>query len=151
LQQVARSLNGSQEVVFAAKGTHWDARYLVDYYQHWYKDDGGTTHVDQYSNRKWVIKYIGTDPESIHNTWYEYETPVSGGRGDGILAKSGEDYYLKIGSDDLSNSIPDKDDIIALTIRWDGQEASPFLKGLEPISWDGPGESLKLKIADSTF
>jgi len=151
LQKVVRSLNSSQEVVFAAKGTHWDARYLVDYYQHWYKDDDGTTHVDQYSNGKWEIKYIGTDPESIHSTWYEYETPVSGGRGNGIFAKTDEDYYLKIGGDNLSNSIPDKNDVIALTIRWDGQVASPFLKGLEPISWDGSEESFKLKIAESAY
>lgn len=124
LPRIALCLNDSQKAVFTDKGTNWDARYIVDYYQHWYKDDKGITQLDQFSNAKWVVKYIGPDPESIHNLRYEYKTPGTGGSGDGIYVKSGEDYYLKIGGEYGGNNIPDKDTVCTLTIQWNGREES---------------------------
>jgi hypothetical protein len=126
LQKAMLTLNGSQEAVFADRGTYWDARYVVDYYQHWYKDDKGVTRLDEYSNGKWAVKYIGPDPQSIHDIRYEYKTPGRGGSGDGIIVKTGEDYYLKIGNG--RGHIPDKDSVITLTIRWNSIEESLNLK-----------------------
>lgn len=123
LQNVFLSLNDSQKAVFADKGTYWDARYVVDYYQHWYKDDRGTTHHDQYSNGKWAVKYIGPDPQSIRDIKYEYKTPGEGGSGDGILEKIGEDYCLRLANNERGD-IPDKDTVCTITIQWDGKEES---------------------------
>jgi len=129
VRKAVLALNDTQEVVIADKGTYWDARYVVDYYQHWYKDDKGLTRLDQYSNGKWEVNYIGADQQSIHDITYEYKTPGRGGGGDGIIEKIGEDYYLRIGSD-AGDIIPDKDSVCTLTIKWDGKEESLNLKML---------------------
>jgi|GEM_PF-1264372 len=127
LRKVVLSLNGSHEAVFADKGTNWDASYIVNYYEHWYKDDKGLAHVDQYSNGKWVVKYIGPDPQFVHDIRYECKTPGRSGSGNRNFLKIGEDYYLRIGNDE-GNSIPDKDSVITITIQWDGKEESLNLK-----------------------
>jgi len=129
LQNVVLSLNGSQKAVFEDKGTNWDVSYIVDYYQHWYKDDKGMTHLDQYSNGKWKVKYIGPDPQSIHNIRYKYKTPGEGGSGDGIFERIGEDYYLRIGNRE-GNIIPDKDSVITMAIQWDDKGEALNLKML---------------------
>ncbi len=133
LQKVMLSLNKSQEAVFADQGLYWDASYIVDYYQHWYKDDRGLTRLDQYSNGKWVVKYIGPDPRSIHDIRYEYKAPGQGGSGDGIFTKIGEDYYLRIGNG-AGNIIPDKDSDITMTIQWSDKWESLNLKMLSSKS-----------------
>lgn len=56
---IVNSLNNSQTMVRAAQSQYWDAQYLVEYYQHWYKDAVGGAHADQYSAGKWSVKYIG--------------------------------------------------------------------------------------------
>ncbi len=133
LKNAVLSLNGSQEAVFVDKGTYWEASYIDDYYQHWYTDDRGLGHLEQYSNGKWTVKYIGPDPQSIHDIRYEYKTPGRGGSGDGIFEKIGEDYYLRIGND-TDNIIPDKDSIITITIQWAGKSESLNLKMLSKSS-----------------
>lgn len=103
--------------------------YSDDYYQHWYKDDRGLARVEQYSNGKWAVKYIGPDPQSIHDIRYEYKTPGRSSSGDGIIEKIGEDYYLRIGNGE-GNIIPDKDSVITMTIQWAGKGESLNLKML---------------------
>lgn len=95
----------------------------------------GLAHVDQYSNGKWAVKYIGSDPQSIHDIRYEYKTAGRSGSGAGIIEKIGEDYYLRIGNGE-GNIIPDKDSVITMTIQWDGTEESLNLKMLSRSSKD---------------
>lgn len=133
LQKAAVSLNDTQRAVFVDRGTYWDARYVIDYYQHWYKDDRGTTQLDQDSEGKWTVKYTGSNPESIHNLKYEYETLAGGGShtdsGNGILKKVGDSYYLQTNSG--NGGIPGKESFPNINIQWDGQQESLKLKMIE--------------------
>jgi hypothetical protein len=121
------SLNDSQTNVFSAGSKNWDAQYAVEYYQHWYKDDAGITRVDQSASGKWSIKYIGSNPVSIQDVKYSYKTPTRGGRGDGILEKDGDYYYLRVGAGG-DDAIPTKDGAYTITITWDGREETLNLK-----------------------
>jgi len=127
IPNIMSALNNSQRTVFIAKSQNWDAQYLVEYYQHWYKDAAGVTHADQYSTGKWSVKYIGPNPESIQGIKYTYRTPAHGGSGDGIFAKEGEYYYLVL-PEDKSNSIPTNNSVYTLTITSPGQEETLDLK-----------------------
>lgn len=129
LQEAALSLNDSRKAVFADKGTYWDVRYVSDYYQHWYKDDNDTTHLDQDSKGKWTVKYTGPNPESIRNLKFECNAWSGGGclndSGNGILDKIGDSYYLRYNND---VGIPDNESAITVNIEWDGQQESLDLK-----------------------
>jgi hypothetical protein len=149
LDQISFTLNNSQKVIFADKGTYWDAQYIVDYYQHWYKDKRGFAEVDQYSNENWMVKYIGSNLQS-RDLRYEYTSPSGSGYGDGFYVKKGDSYYLIVGGGASNGSIPDKNSVLTLTIKWDGKEESlklravnqKFLRYLQTKSWE--------EIADET-
>ena len=127
----ADSLNGVKEMVFADKGSCWDARYTVKYFQYWYKDNTGKIGIDQYSKGQWLVKYLGSDPESIHDLKYEYTHLAGGGSGNingpGILHKIGKDYYLRLSYSE-GRSIPNKDDVYTLTIQCEGKKDTLHLK-----------------------
>lgn len=121
LKRAVFSLNDGQKAVFTAKGKNWDARLDTQYYQHWYKDDEDTTHVDQRSDSQWTVKYLGSNPESVKDLRYEYTNQSHSGSGTGHLEKKGEDYYLVIGSsgdDGMINMEAER----GLVIHWDGQK-----------------------------
>jgi hypothetical protein len=127
-------LNGTEEMVFADKSSHWDANLTIKYYQYWYKDNRDAIHICQRSNEKWLVKYLGPDPESVHNLKYKYTLLNGGGSGNiygpGILHKIGKDYYLQLGNSQ-SNGIPDKDDVYTLAIQWDDQKETLHLKSIK--------------------
>ncbi|MGI5921093.1 MAG: hypothetical protein ACOX6I_05090 [Syntrophomonadaceae bacterium] len=131
LKNVAFLLNDTQRVAFANKGTHWDAHLVVDFYEHWYKDDNDTTQFDHDSTGKWTVKYIGPNPESIHNIKVEYNAWGNSGRftdsGD-VLVKTGTNYYLRIPD---SNGTPDKESVPTISFEWNGQKESLDLKMIE--------------------
>lgn len=128
IDNTVNSLNNSQRMVLAAQSQYWDAQYLVEYYQHWYKDAAGVAHADQYSTGKWSVKYIGPNPESIQSIKYSYKTPTRGGSGDGIFKKDGDFYYLRMAGEDGSSSYPVSDGVYTLTITWNGHEETLDLK-----------------------
>lgn len=134
LRTAADSLNGTEEMVFADKSSHWDANLTIKYYQYWYKDNRDAIHICQRSNEKWLVKYLGPDPESVHNLKYKYTLLNGGGSGNiygpGILHKIGKDYYLQLGNSQ-SNGIPDKDDVYTLAIQWDDQKETLHLKSIK--------------------
>ncbi|MEN6328620.1 MAG: hypothetical protein ABFD18_20730 [Syntrophomonas sp.] len=144
LPQLMFSLNDSQKVIYNDRGTYWDAQYIVAYYQNWYKDKRGITQFDQHSKGKWMVKYIGPDPQSIKDLSYEYETLGHGGSGTDIgpLQKVGKNYYFGINNE--SSSIPDKSSVLTMTIKWDEKEESlklraanqKFLRYLPSKSWE---------------
>lgn len=124
---VVNSLNNSQTMVFAAQSQHWDAQYMIEYYQHWYKDSAGMAHADQYSLGKWSVKYIGPSPETIQSIKHSYKTPTGGGNGNSIVQKDGDYYYLLL-SENGSEGYPISNGVYTLTITWDGQEETLDLK-----------------------
>lgn len=121
------SLNNSQTMVFAAQSQHWDAQYLVEYYQHWYKDSSGMARADLYSLGKWSVKFIGPNPESIQSIKHSYKTPTGGGNGHSKVQKDGDYYYLRLGENG-SEGYPISNGVYTLTITWDGQEETLDLK-----------------------
>ncbi len=121
IESIENALNNSQLMVFIAKSQNWDAQYLVEYYQHWYKDTAGLTRVDQSAVGKWSVKYIGPNPESIQGIKYALRTPTGRGSGSRRFTKDGEDYYLGLPKD-TSSSIPTSNSECMLTITWLGQE-----------------------------
>lgn len=127
IDAIVNSLDDIQQMNFAARSQNWDAEYLIEYYQHWYKDAAGVTHVDRYNTGKWSVLYTGANPESIQNIRYTYKTPGRSGSGDGIFDKEGNDYYLRIGQSG-SSSYPVADGVYTLTITWDREEETLNLK-----------------------
>jgi len=131
LNQALFRLNQGQEMVFADRGKLWDARLTVKYFQHWYKDDTDTSHVEQNSKGTWQVKYLGSKPDSCKSIRYEYITFSGSGSGDGHLQKVGEDYYLRLGTV-FNTGIPGKDTVYTLRIKCNDQEESLDLKAIKP-------------------
>jgi len=131
LKMALFKLNNVHKMVFADKGRYFDARLNFEYYQHWYKDDQNRIGVDQYSNRKWQVKYLGSEPESLHAIRYEYRSSYgAGGSGTGLgIQKVGHDSFLEMGSSG-SSSIPVKDTVYTLTIYWNGHKETLHLKAV---------------------
>jgi hypothetical protein len=127
LGAAADSLNDIKELVFTDKGSYWDANLVINYYQHWYKDKKDVNNLDKYAKKQWHVKYLGSDPESVHLVKYEYTSNFgSGGSGTVSMKKIGNDYFLDMGSG--GNSIPVKDEVYTLTIQWGDKKESLYLK-----------------------
>ncbi len=127
LKGASASMNEVKELVFTDKGKYWDARVVVRYYQHLYKDDKDMNCLDRYEEQ-WHVKYLGTAPESVHKIKYWYTSPNGGGGGTGIhMTKLLDGYYFNM-SGSGSSSFPDKDEVYNLTIEWDSQKELLQLK-----------------------
>ena len=127
LKAAADSLNDVKELVFTDKGSYWDASLVIKYYKNWYKDREDKDNLDRYAEAKWLVKYLGSDPKSLHHIKYEYKGSYCSGSGTGSMEKIGKDYYLSMfGSG--GNTVPYKDDIYTLTIHWDGKKETLHLK-----------------------
>lgn len=126
IKKIVFNLNDAQQLVFADQGNNWDAQYIVDYYQHWYKDDKDTIRVDQSVNGSCEVKYIGSNPDSLSRVEYTFEVPGGRGSGNLTITKSEQGYYFNIKN--RSSSYPSADSICKLTINWHGQEETLQLK-----------------------
>lgn len=130
-------LNKGVTFTYTDQSENFDARVKVSGFWYWYKDDKGCNYLEQDSQQKWEVRYLGPDPESIHDLHYWINT--SGGFGSSsssmhrgnILEKENNQYYLRL--DDNDHRCPDKDTVYTLKIKLNNQKVETLaLRNIQP-------------------
>lgn len=115
-------LNDGKTMTFKGEGPSWEAAMVIKYYEHWWEDAGGRMHYDSWHTETPVLKYKGSDIESVGWIKYKYESPFSGGSGTGVtLDRTGN---AVIGGGGGNGAINREYMVYDMTIEWSGRSES---------------------------
>lgn len=124
-------VNEGKELIFYGESKNWEARIVVKYYEHWWKEDNGKIQYDSYSERSSHLKYKGT--ETIKDVKFSYElhgpNGVNSGSRSGIEIRKDREINLFKTRSNGSSSRPDN--VYELNIKWIGKEETINLKALD--------------------
>jgi len=122
---VFKNLNGGKERVYKGESTSWEGTVTLKYYQHWFEYEN----VLQYDNYSWeypVIKYKMSDIDAVGPITFEYETTHEKGNRTGLMLN--KDGYANAGGDGGNGAMPNENDDIRFTIKWEDKEEHIVLK-----------------------
>lgn len=123
---VFKYLNDGKEIVYKGTSENWEGTFTLKYYEHWFQDETGKLHYDNYSEVHPVIKYKMSDIANVGPITFEYETLHSSGKSTGLTLH--KDGYANAGSSGGNGAIPRENEDIKFTIKWGDKEEHIVLK-----------------------
>jgi hypothetical protein len=123
---VFKYLNDGKEITFKGQSSSWEGTFTLKYYEHWWQDEKGVLHHENYHTDYPAIKYKSSDIEAVGSIEFEYKTTHGGGSVTG--AELGKDGYVKLGSSGGNGAMPRENEDINYIIKWNNKEETIVLK-----------------------
>lgn len=137
------NLNEGQQIVYQGEGQNWKGKVIINYYNHFWKDDKGVLQYDGWNHSQPVLEFKG-DPNSVKGQFsYEFKSSLdkfSGSDANGFDARmlserdtSGNYGGIMLGFGGLNGggAMPPKEEVYTVTVKWNNQQENFELKASE--------------------
>ncbi|MBM7702842.1 hypothetical protein [Metabacillus iocasae] len=116
------------DYTFKGESEHWTGAYSAKGTEVW-KEENERAGYEHKSEEALIITYKGA-PEPIQLVNYTYETTAGSGSGtrDFTNAKQDDDVSIKTHSSSEGSAKVNENDLIHVTVKWNGQEETIELK-----------------------
>ncbi|MDA8227181.1 MAG: hypothetical protein M0T74_05650, partial [Desulfitobacterium hafniense] len=137
------NLNGGQQIVYQGEGENWKGKLRINYYNHFWTDDKGFIHHNGWKHRQPVLEFKGDTGTIQGDFGYEFDCSGSkfgGTDSDGFDARrfserdTASNYggeILGLGAITGSSSMPSRDNVYKVTVKWNNKQETFELKASE--------------------